>query len=186
MPRSHWSAVPTLVFDNISQLLRDSFSISEQPPSGNLLPIIPWSWPVYVPPHWRVPFCSGRGTHFSSSSGVAVCLPFLSDSGVKKNNASVQMSKNDYYSVWLLALRLKAWFALLLLNYYCCPVWIANWVSAIKLHNRPDLVIYGVFGQYQLLGCRAPLLLLGLSTSLLQIMNLAQILRTLLNIYCNL
>ena len=136
---------------------------------------------MYVPPHWRVPLhCSGRGTHFSSPSGVAVCLPFLSDSGVKKNNASVQMSKNDYYSVWLLALRLKAWFALLLLPYYCCPVWIANWVSAIKLHNRPDLVIYGVFGQYQLLGCRAPLLLLGLSTSLLQIMNLAQILRTLL------
>ena len=66
------------------------------------------------------------------------------------------------------------------MHYYCCPVWIANSVSAIKLHNRPDLVIYGVFGQYQLLGCRAPLLLLGLSTSLLQIMNLAQILRTLL------
>ena len=34
VPRSHWSAVPTLLFIYISQLLRDSFS-------GNLLPIIP-------------------------------------------------------------------------------------------------------------------------------------------------
>ena len=32
MPRSHWSAVSTLLFDNISQLLRDSFSVSQQPP----------------------------------------------------------------------------------------------------------------------------------------------------------
>ena len=31
VPRSHWSAVPTLLFDNISQLLRDSFSVSQQP-----------------------------------------------------------------------------------------------------------------------------------------------------------
>ena len=28
--------------NNISQLLRDSFSVSQQPPSGNLLPIFPW------------------------------------------------------------------------------------------------------------------------------------------------
>ena len=28
----------------ISQLLRDSFSVSQQPPSGNLLPMIPWCW----------------------------------------------------------------------------------------------------------------------------------------------
>ena len=32
VPRSHWSAVPTPLFDNISQLLRDSFSVSQQPP----------------------------------------------------------------------------------------------------------------------------------------------------------
>ena len=31
VPRSHWSAVPTPLFDNISQLLRDSFSVSQQP-----------------------------------------------------------------------------------------------------------------------------------------------------------
>ena len=36
MPRSHWSAVPTLLFIYISQLLMDIF-----PPFGNLLPIIP-------------------------------------------------------------------------------------------------------------------------------------------------
>ena len=30
--RSHWSAVPTPLFDNISQLLGDSFSVSQQPP----------------------------------------------------------------------------------------------------------------------------------------------------------
>ena len=41
VPRSHWSAVPTPLFDNISQLLRDSISVSQQPPSGNLLPILP-------------------------------------------------------------------------------------------------------------------------------------------------
>ena len=29
--------------NNISQLLRDLFSVSQQPPSGNLLPIIPWA-----------------------------------------------------------------------------------------------------------------------------------------------
>ena len=29
--------------NNISQLLRDSFSVSQQPPSGNLLPIILWA-----------------------------------------------------------------------------------------------------------------------------------------------
>ena len=32
VPRSHWSAVPTPLFDNISQLLRDSFSVSQEPP----------------------------------------------------------------------------------------------------------------------------------------------------------
>ena len=32
MPRSHWSAVPTPLFIYISQLLRDSFSVSQQPP----------------------------------------------------------------------------------------------------------------------------------------------------------
>ena len=32
LPRSHWSAVPTPLFDNITQLLRDSFSVSQQPP----------------------------------------------------------------------------------------------------------------------------------------------------------
>ena len=32
VPRSHWSAVPTLLFIYISQLLRDSFSVSQQPP----------------------------------------------------------------------------------------------------------------------------------------------------------
>ena len=32
MLRSHWSAVPTLLFIYISQLLRDSFSVSQQPP----------------------------------------------------------------------------------------------------------------------------------------------------------
>ena len=43
VPRSHWSAVPTPLFIYISQLLRDLFSVSQQPPSGNLLPIIPWA-----------------------------------------------------------------------------------------------------------------------------------------------
>ena len=32
VPHSHWSAVPTLLFIFISQLLRDSFSVSQQPP----------------------------------------------------------------------------------------------------------------------------------------------------------
>ena len=32
VPRSHWSAVPTLLFIYISQLLGDSFSVSQQPP----------------------------------------------------------------------------------------------------------------------------------------------------------
>ena len=32
VPRSHWSAVPTPLFIYISQLLRDSFSVSQQPP----------------------------------------------------------------------------------------------------------------------------------------------------------
>ena len=32
VPRSHWSAVPILLFIYISQLLRDSFSVSQQPP----------------------------------------------------------------------------------------------------------------------------------------------------------
>ena len=32
MPRSHWSAVSTPLFDNISQLLRDSFSVSQELP----------------------------------------------------------------------------------------------------------------------------------------------------------
>ena len=32
MPRSHWSAVSTPLFNNISQLLRDSFSVTKQPP----------------------------------------------------------------------------------------------------------------------------------------------------------
>ena len=41
VPCSHWSAVPTPLLIYISQLLRDSFSVSQQPPSGNLLPNIP-------------------------------------------------------------------------------------------------------------------------------------------------
>ena len=32
VPRSHWLAVPNPLFDNISQLLGDSFSASQQPP----------------------------------------------------------------------------------------------------------------------------------------------------------
>ena len=32
VPRSYWSAVPTPLFIYISQLLRDSFSVSQQPP----------------------------------------------------------------------------------------------------------------------------------------------------------
>ena len=32
VPRYHWSAVPTLLFIYISQLLRDSFSVSQQAP----------------------------------------------------------------------------------------------------------------------------------------------------------
>ena len=32
MQCSHWSAVSTPLFDNISQLLRDSFSETQQPP----------------------------------------------------------------------------------------------------------------------------------------------------------
>ena len=32
VPHSYWSAVPTPLFIYISQLLRDSFSISQQPP----------------------------------------------------------------------------------------------------------------------------------------------------------
>ena len=32
VPHSHWLAVPTLLFIYISQLLRDSFSVSQQPP----------------------------------------------------------------------------------------------------------------------------------------------------------
>ena len=32
VPRSYWSAVPTSLFIYISQLLRDSFSVSQQPP----------------------------------------------------------------------------------------------------------------------------------------------------------
>ena len=32
VPCSHWSAVPTHLYDNISQLLRDSFSVFQQPP----------------------------------------------------------------------------------------------------------------------------------------------------------
>ena len=32
VPRSHWSAVPTPLFIYISHLLRDSFSVSQQPP----------------------------------------------------------------------------------------------------------------------------------------------------------
>ena len=32
VPRSHWSAIPTPLFDKISQLLGDSFSVSQQPP----------------------------------------------------------------------------------------------------------------------------------------------------------
>ena len=32
VPRSYWSDVPTLLFIYISQLLRDSFSVSQQPP----------------------------------------------------------------------------------------------------------------------------------------------------------
>ena len=32
VPHSHWSAVPTLLFIYMSQLLRDSFSVSQQPP----------------------------------------------------------------------------------------------------------------------------------------------------------
>ena len=32
VPRSHWSAVPTPLFIYIAQLLRDSFSVSQQPP----------------------------------------------------------------------------------------------------------------------------------------------------------
>ena len=32
VPHSHWSAVPTLLFIYISQLLRDSFFVSQQPP----------------------------------------------------------------------------------------------------------------------------------------------------------
>ena len=36
VPRSHWSAVPTPLFDNISHFLYLS-----NPPSGNLLPILP-------------------------------------------------------------------------------------------------------------------------------------------------
>ena len=32
VPLSYWSAVPTPLFIDISQLLRDSFSVSQQPP----------------------------------------------------------------------------------------------------------------------------------------------------------
>ena len=32
VPHSHWLAVPTLLFIYISQLLRDSFFVSQQPP----------------------------------------------------------------------------------------------------------------------------------------------------------
>ena len=45
VPHSYWSAVATPLFIYISQLLRDSFSVSRQPPSGILLPIIPF---VYI------------------------------------------------------------------------------------------------------------------------------------------
>ena len=45
MPRSHWSAVSTPLFDNISQLLRDSFSVSQEPP-------------IWEPPsHYSMPWC---------------------------------------------------------------------------------------------------------------------------------
>ena len=51
VPRSHWSAVPTPLFDNISQLFGDSFSVSQQPPicelpshySMDRMGLI-WSW----------------------------------------------------------------------------------------------------------------------------------------------
>ena len=33
VPRSYWSAVPTPLFFYISQLVRDSFSVSQQPPN---------------------------------------------------------------------------------------------------------------------------------------------------------
>ena len=42
MPCSHWSALPTPLFDNISQLLGDSFSVSQQSPIGSFLPILLW------------------------------------------------------------------------------------------------------------------------------------------------
>ena len=50
VPRSHWSAVPTLLFIYISQLLRDSFSVSQQPPIWE--PPSHYSMPVNWSP-WR-------------------------------------------------------------------------------------------------------------------------------------
>ena len=61
VPLSHWSAVPTPLFIYISQLLRDSFSVSQQPPIWeppshySMLRhlITPW-WGASIPwQHWE-------------------------------------------------------------------------------------------------------------------------------------
>ena len=42
VPRSHWLAVPTPLFDNIMFFLGTHFLYLSNPPSVNLLPILPW------------------------------------------------------------------------------------------------------------------------------------------------
>ena len=54
VPRSYWSAIPTPLFIYISQLLRDSFSVCQQPPIWD--PPSHYSMPTPQP--WSGNFCN--------------------------------------------------------------------------------------------------------------------------------
>ena len=75
VPRSYWSAVPTPLFIYISQLLRDSFSVSQQPPIWEPPSHSSMDWCMNRP-CWPMFMSSGQTELFSN--GIKL-LPELDD-----------------------------------------------------------------------------------------------------------
>ena len=96
VPRSHWLAVPTPLFDNISQLFGDSFSVSQQPPicefpshSSLILWLLMWLLSLWsqlqcVGGWWTGALCCTRST--SSGGGINKTLNLTMVSRPQVNN----------------------------------------------------------------------------------------------------
>ena len=111
MPRSHWSAVPTPLFDNISQLLGDSFSVSQQPPicelpshSSLILWLLMWLISLWsqlqcVGGWWTGGLCCTRST--SSGGGINKTLTLTMVSRLQVNNEYKIMDLDKLFSTKL-------------------------------------------------------------------------------------